>query len=63
MEALTITLDEACLRHVGLKRSILRLMCIRGTIKAMKVGKTWHVPIAELDRVFMGINTRGRKVA
>jgi hypothetical protein len=57
--ALTVTIEEACLRHSGMKHSTLRKICIQNQIKAQKVGKCWHVPVQELDRIFLGIIQKG----
>lgn len=57
-EPVTMTITEACRRHAGLNHSTLQIMCIRKQIRAQKVGKRWHIPVAELDRVFLGIKHR-----
>lgn len=54
-QGVTYTIEAAVKRHVGAKHSTLRIMCIRKEIKAVKVGKVWHIPATELDRVFRGM--------
>lgn len=51
---ITMTVEESCKRHAGLKRSTLQGMCIKKQIRAQKIGKNWHIPVSELDRVFLG---------
>lgn len=53
-----MTISEACQRHRGLNHSTLQIMCIKKQIRARKVGKRWHIPVAELDRVFLGITPK-----
>lgn len=50
----TLTIAEALKRHIGLAHSTLCQMCQSKRIKATKVGKNWHIPVRELDRVFLG---------
>lgn len=54
MEPVTITIKEALVRHSGVNAQKLQDMCIQKKIRAVKLGKCWHIPVAELDRVFLG---------
>lgn len=58
-----MTIQEACIRHAGVNQYKLRDMCIQQKIRAQKVGKLWHIPVAELDRVFLGKTGSGRQGA
>lgn len=49
----TVTIEEAVKRHVGITAKYLRDLCIRGKLPAKKVGKYWHIPTAALDRLFL----------
>jgi excisionase family DNA binding protein len=55
MEPVAMTTKEACKRYLGLKATTLKDMCLRKQIKATKVCNKWFIPVAELDRVFLGI--------
>ena len=54
MDPVTLTIKEACQRHAGLKASTLRMLCLKKKIRAVQVGKNWHIAVKELDRVFVG---------
>ena len=54
MEPVAMTTSEACKRYLGLKATTIKNMCLKKQIKATKVGKKWFIPVAELDRVFLG---------
>lgn len=50
----TMTLETAAGKY-DVKLSTLRLMCVRGTVQSVKVGKRRYVTPAEMDRHFKGI--------
>lgn len=50
----TMTLDEAAPLY-SVKLSTLRLMCIRGDVNNVKVGKRRYVTKEAMDAVFKGI--------
>jgi hypothetical protein len=46
---------ETAVELYDVKLSTLRLMCLRKTVKATKVGKYWYVTPAAMDKVFKGL--------
>lgn len=74
IQPVTMTCEEAALRHQGQEARNIARMCLRGRavakryggpsrvpskeaaklIFAVKLGKSWQVPVSELDRVFLG---------
>ncbi|MEA5115960.1 MAG: hypothetical protein VB050_18240 [Geobacteraceae bacterium] len=52
METMTLKTAEAM---YDVKVKTLRLMCLRGQIESVRVGKHRYVTKAEMDRVFKGI--------
>lgn len=55
MEPVAMTTKEACKRYLGLKPTALKDMCLKKQLKATKVRNKWFIPVAELDRVFLGV--------
>ena len=51
---ITMTIPEVVKRHAGISADNLRDMCLRRELRALKIGKAWHIPVTELDRVFLG---------
>lgn len=54
MEPVTLSIKLAVLRHPGITEKRLQKMCQLKQIRGQKVGKYYHIPVAELDRVFLG---------
>ncbi len=53
-----MTVEEACERHKGITPAQMQHLCLQGKIRAQKVGKYWHIPVVELDRVFLGVKAK-----
>ena len=44
-------------RLYDVKEPYLRVLCIRGTVKAQMVGQRWFITKEEMDRVFKGLRS------
>jgi phage anti-repressor protein len=56
----TLSIEKALLRYEGVNAQFLRTACITKKLKAKKIANIWHIPIAELDLMFLGIRPAKR---
>ena len=54
-DKVTLMLETAAERY-DVKYDTLLRACTRRKIKATKFGKRWYVEVAEMDRLFRGVN-------